>query len=109
MTDYCDYPPAACAKPRIGGFINPSIEAIVAQKPDLVLATADGNRPEDVEQLVRLGVAVYVLESHSIDDILRGIEAVGGLTGRREQALALVAELEKRRPVSEPWSRRCRR
>jgi iron complex transport system substrate-binding protein len=96
VTDYCDYPPAALAKPRIGGFVNPSIEAIVVQRPDLVVATTDGNRPEDVATLERLGIAVYVVQSHSIADIRAAIEAVGALTGAEARARAVNAELERR-------------
>ena len=60
VTTFCDWPVAARSKQRIGGFTNPSIEKIVALKPDLILATADGNRKETVLQLERLGLTVYV-------------------------------------------------
>ncbi len=50
VTDFCDYPEAALNKPRIGGFINPSIEKIVSLKPDLIIATRDGNRWETIRQ-----------------------------------------------------------
>ena len=43
VTDYCDYPPAVKGKPRVGGFTNPSLEAVVGAKPDLVILTDDGN------------------------------------------------------------------
>ena len=44
VTSYCNWPRAALQKQQIGGFINPSIEQIVALKPDVIIATADGNR-----------------------------------------------------------------
>ncbi|HZC66881.1 MAG TPA: helical backbone metal receptor, partial [Candidatus Dormibacteraeota bacterium] len=47
-TDYCDTPPAAKLKPHVGGAQNPSLEAIVALHPDLVLATTSINRIETV-------------------------------------------------------------
>jgi iron complex transport system substrate-binding protein len=97
VTDFCDHPPEARARTRVGGFVNPSIEGIVALRPDLVLATADGNRPEDVEQLGRLGIPAFVTESHSLADIARAIEAVGSLTGREEAARGLVASMAARR------------
>jgi iron complex transport system substrate-binding protein len=55
VTDYCDYPPEARTKPHVGGARNPSLEAIVAQKPDLVFATTAINRLETVQALARLG------------------------------------------------------
>lgn len=97
VTDYCDYPPAAAAKPRIGGFINPSLEAILVQRPDLVIAIADGNRLEDAERLGRLGVPVYAVDARSVDEVLRSIEAIGSITGREAEARAIVAGLERRR------------
>jgi iron complex transport system substrate-binding protein len=97
VTDYCDWPPEVAAKPRVGGVINPSLETIVALRADLVLATADGNRPDDVNRLAALGVAVYTIDTRSIGDVLRSLVTVGELTGRAAQARELAAALERRR------------
>lgn len=48
VTSYCNWPPRVRQKPRIGGFTNLSIEKIVSLKPDLIIATADGNRKDTV-------------------------------------------------------------
>ena len=48
VTDFCDYPPEARKKPSVGGMVAPSLETIVALKPDLVVATSAGNRRETV-------------------------------------------------------------
>src|SRR5579872_7211579 len=45
-TIYCDYPPEARSKPHVGATLNPSLEAILALNPDLVLATTTINREE---------------------------------------------------------------
>ncbi|MGA8366626.1 MAG: helical backbone metal receptor, partial [Candidatus Acidiferrales bacterium] len=58
-TNYCDTPPAAKDKPHIGSPVSPSLEAIVALHPDLVLATTSINRRQTVDALARLGIAVY--------------------------------------------------
>src|SRR5512135_1640756 len=50
-TIYCDFPDAAKKKPKVGGMSNPSIEAVVSLKPDLVIMTTDGNTPEFKERL----------------------------------------------------------
>ncbi len=51
VTDFCDFPPAARRKPSVGGMLAPSLEGMVALKPDLVVATTAGNRHETFDQL----------------------------------------------------------
>src|SRR3972149_6407306 len=53
VTDFCDYPPAARRKPRVGGMLTPSLEVIAALRPDLVVATTEGNREETFAPLRR--------------------------------------------------------
>ena len=55
-TDYCDYPPAAKSKPSVGGMITPSLETLVALRPDLVLVTTSGNREETFTKLKQIGI-----------------------------------------------------
>jgi len=97
VTLFCDWPPEVASKPRIGGVINPSLETIVALGADLVLATADGNRPEDVNRLAELGVAVYAIDTRSVADVLRSLVTVGELTGSAGRAREIVAGLDRRR------------
>jgi ABC-type Fe3+-hydroxamate transport system substrate-binding protein len=62
VTDYCIHPPGLDL-PRIGGSKFPSVEAVLARKPDLVLANAEENRPEDVAALRDAGIPVWVTEA----------------------------------------------
>jgi iron complex transport system substrate-binding protein len=96
VTDYCDYPADALAKPKVGGAVNPSIEQIVALKPDVVLATRALNRRETVEALERLGVAVYATDPHSVEGVLDSTRRVAEVLGVAERAEALVVELRAR-------------
>lgn len=95
-TDYCDYPPEATKKPHVGGQMNPSLEAIVALKPDLVLGTAEGNRRETAEQLARLGIPLYGLSARTVDDMLRSILDLGDVLGEQAPAQGLAASLRRR-------------
>ncbi len=97
VTTFCDWPPEAQEKPKVGGFINPSLEKIVSLRPDLVLATADGNRESDVLRLEQLGVAVYVTDSRSLGQVVQSVQAVGHLTGTEDEARRLADALERRR------------
>ena len=96
VTDFCDYPPAARGKPRVGGMIDPNLEAIVALKPDLVIATTEGGREETVAQLKRLRIPTYLVAAHRVSDMTALIARVGELTERRDAAATLVARLEQR-------------
>ncbi|HEX7416059.1 MAG TPA: cobalamin-binding protein, partial [Smithellaceae bacterium] len=96
VTTFCNWPPQARQKPRIGGFTNPSIEKIVSLKPDLIIATADGNRKDTVRQLERIGLPVYVTNPSDTDGILKSILHIGEITNREKDAGKLVEKLQKR-------------
>ena len=69
-TNFCDTPPAAKSKPHVGSPQNPSLEAIVALRPDLVLASTSINRVETVDALAQLGIAVYTTNPHTVRGVL---------------------------------------
>jgi iron complex transport system substrate-binding protein len=96
VTSYCNWPSRALKKPRIGGFTNPSIEKIVSLKPDLIIATIDGNRKDTVMQLERIGLPVYVINPSHTDKILEGIIHIGEITNRKNAAAQLVKKLRAR-------------
>jgi iron complex transport system substrate-binding protein len=95
VTDFCDYPPEARRKPRVGGISTPSFEAILALRPDLVLATSESNYSEHVERLVSLGLAVYVIRPVDFETVLESIERIGGVLGRDAFARARVASMRR--------------
>ena len=95
-TDYCDYPEAAKTKPSVGGMISPSLETIVALKPDVVIATTSGNREETFTKLTQIGIPVYAIHAHRIAEVLEVTARLGELTGRQAAVTTLVAEFERR-------------
>lgn len=78
---YSDYPEAAKALPRVGGYHKVDVEAVVALRPDLVVGWGEGNRPAERERLQAMGIAVFVNDPHSLDDIARSLERIGKLAG----------------------------
>lgn len=95
--DFSDYPAEALALPSIGS-IYPSLnaEAVVALKPDLVLA-AGITSADDLKKLTDLGLPVYAASvAGTLDDIYADILAVGQLTGQSAQAESLVESLKAR-------------
>lgn len=96
VTDYCDFPPAATLKPRVGGMVAPSLEAIVALKPNLVIATTQGTREDTVVQLERLGIPVYLVGADRVAEMFDVVARLGDLTGRSAAVTPLVMRLERR-------------
>jgi iron complex transport system substrate-binding protein len=96
VTDFCDYPPAARAKPRVGGMLAPSLETIAALRPDLVVATPAGNREETFGQLERLKIPVYVVNPVRLQDVLDLTSRLGDLAGRDAAGSRLAASLGTR-------------
>jgi len=102
VTDFCDYPPEARNKQSVGGMVAPSLETIVALKPDLVVATSAGNGEAVFTQLDRLKIAVYVVNPTRLHDVFELIARIGALTGREAEATRLSAGLSARvRAVAE--------
>ena len=96
-TTYCDIPPAAKDKPHVGGPQNPSLEAIVAMHPDLVLASTSINRPVTADALLKLGIPVYTTsDEHTVTGMLNSTAEIADLMGVKEQGAKLVADLQKR-------------
>lgn len=108
---YSDFPEAAKALPRVGSFSSIDLEAVAALKPDLVIAWQSGNRNQQYDLLEKLGIAVFVSEQHSLEDIAASIETLGRLAGTsavagpaardfRARRDALAAKYAQRAPIS---------
>jgi len=96
ITDYTKYPLEAQKKPSVGGVINPSLEKLVALKPDLVLAVGDLNNTDLTRSIERLGFPVFIVSPTSLHDIYRAIEDIGNAIDAKDAAAALVLRLQAR-------------
>ncbi len=95
VTRFCDVPPEALAKPKIGGLVDPSFETIQSLRPDIVFAFR-GNPLRAIERLRGLGFPVFVLDiGTTIDAIFPMVAKVGAATGREAEAAALNARLRE--------------
>lgn len=91
-----DVEPHLAHLPSVGGGLDPSLEALVALQPDLVVAfeTAGGSgiRP----QIERLGIPVFAIHTQDTTDIYRNIERLGTLVGRDSAADSLATSIRAR-------------
>lgn len=92
-----DVDKAVAALPRVGGFVDPSVEAVIALKPDLVLVQPGPGNQRPVERMAELGVPVLLLPLHTVADTLAALRAVGQALGRGKEAEALISRIEATR------------
>lgn len=95
VTSFCDYPEEAKAKPKIGGMSNPSLEAIVSMKPDIVVMTTDGNPKEVDERLRSLKIGTYVWKARTLSELPEGIRELGKTLGVSTKADEIAREIEQ--------------
>ena len=79
--------------PRVGGLFNPSLEAIVALEPDVVMMVPSAQHRSLRERLEALGIEVLDRPNVGFEELLGSIEALGARVGRREVAQTRIAEI----------------
>jgi iron complex transport system substrate-binding protein len=95
-TKYCDYPAEAKSVAEIGDTMTPSIERIIALKPQLVLVSTASQLEAFTKQLDQQKIAVYVTDPHSLEEVFRSIATLGDLLGTHSRTEKLVADLRRR-------------
>ena len=94
VTTFCDYPEEAKKKPKVGGMWNPSLEAILTLKPDLVAVSTNGNHKEFEERLRSMGISTYVFTARRLSDLPGDLRKAGQAFGASQRAEALAREIE---------------
>ena len=94
VTKYCDFPAATESLPKVGGFVDPNIEAIVSLEPDLVILLANHSRV--IKQLKQLNIEVLTVSSASLSDIQQTITTIAERTGHQSQAEKIITEIHNR-------------
>jgi len=95
-TSYCDYPPEAKAVAEIGDTLHPSIERIIALKPQLVLISTSSQLEVFTQQLQNHSITVFVTDPHDLEGVFRSITQIGEMLGQKDQADLLVTKLRER-------------
>ena len=93
VTTYCDYPAEARKLPKIGGFMSPSLEAIVAKRPDFVVGVSSATDPVKAREIERLGLKVTLISLASVSDILNSIKSIARLLGSPQAGEKLVRKI----------------
>ena len=96
VDQYSDWPPAAATVPRVGSDLAPSVERILALKPDVVFVATSANSRELPGELERLGIRVVISRIETLDDLWRDIVQSGDAIDKHDAAAALVEKLRAR-------------
>ncbi|MFB0936329.1 MAG: cobalamin-binding protein [Propionivibrio sp.] len=94
--EYSDFPDAAKKVAKVGGYSRFDLEAVVALKPDLIIAWHSGNAPANIDKLRSFGFPIYVSQPNRIEDVASEIERMGRLAGTEKVAGAAAQEFRTR-------------
>jgi iron complex transport system substrate-binding protein len=94
VTRFCKYPPQAQSLPKVGGFLDPNYEAIIAARPDLVILLQEHER--SLPELRKLNLNTVVLCHKNIEGIIDSVRAIGRLCGAEARGRRLADDIQSR-------------
>jgi len=89
--------PRVSGLPRVGGLYDPSLEAVVALHPDLVVLVPTAQQRDFRDQLRIAQIPVLEIDPTSFDDVLGSIGTLGARVGREVEAAKRVAQIRRTR------------
>jgi len=95
VSDFCNYPPEAKTKPKIGGFINPSYEQILMAKPNLLIF--QGQMIKIKRFCEKYNIDSLNVKIDNWESITNSIQKIGNKIGKKEKAKNL------RKNMAERW------
>jgi iron complex transport system substrate-binding protein len=95
-TSYCDYPERAKSITKVGDTLHPSLERIIALRPQVVLVSTASQLEVFTQQLQSQNIAVFVTDPHDLEGVFHSIEQLGRMLGHEPQAKTVVQQLRER-------------
>lgn len=89
VTRFDDYPAEVRTRARVGGFVDPDVEAVIALRPDVVMAVPTLGGRSQLETLQRLGMNVMIIPAENLADLHTAIRALAALLETPSQGAAL--------------------
>lgn len=89
--------PEVADRPKVGGLFDPSLESVVALRPDRVLIVAGVDQQSHAERLEQLGLEVLIYQNERLDEVLENIERIGRLLARDRAAAARIRAIREMR------------
>jgi iron complex transport system substrate-binding protein len=95
VSDFCDYPSEVKRLPRVGSFNAPSVEAVLGQRPDVVIVAPSPGNHESVLTMQRLGVRVEIVDPERLADLPVVTRRIADVAGVPEAGERLVATMTR--------------
>ena len=96
VTQYCDFPKEAQTRPKVGGYVNPSVEAVLALKPDLVVVSPGPGNRDAALAMQRAGLRLETFQAETLDDSLAAIANVARVAGSEKEGRELAERVRAR-------------
>ncbi len=96
VSAYCDYPPEVTKLPRVGTFLTPSIETIIALHPDLVIGVPSPGNETPVKTLQSVGLHVVIVWAETVEDTRQSVRAIAAAVGQVPAGEALLSRMDGR-------------
>ncbi len=93
-TEYCNYPPQAKNRPKVGGYFSPSLEKILALNPTMVIMQE--NNAHLAQKLEQLGIRTMVIKIDSYPSIRQSIYSIAKYVHKENEGKAIVSELDQK-------------
>lgn len=95
VSEYSTYPPALKNISSVGSYARINVERVVALRPDLVLASKDGNSKDQVEQLREFKIPVVVVKTDSFEQVENSMRMVGQALGLSEKGAKMAEQFRR--------------
>jgi ABC-type Fe3+-hydroxamate transport system substrate-binding protein len=87
VDDASNFPPETRTLPRVGA-MQPNVEKIAALRPDLVLASTEGNHPNLVPALAAAHIPLFVVKTDRLAEVTKALRRLGEVLGAPRAAVA---------------------
>ncbi len=95
VTTFCDRPASIKGKPTVGGPANPSLEAVLNLKPDVVLVDEEGIGSKLAKRLQKLGIRTVTFHGSRLDKLAPAVRQLGTDLGVQQPANQLAVRIEQ--------------
>jgi iron complex transport system substrate-binding protein len=96
ISQFSDFPPKAASLPRVGSYIRPDLERIIALNPDLCIAVKDGNPRSVAERLESFRIPVFAVDPRNLDAIMNMVVLIGRLLHAPDRAMTIADAMQAR-------------